>query len=90
MFQNLTADLKFAVRAMRRAPLFTAIAVASLALGLGANTVIFSLLDQILLRPVAVRNPQELVMLDAPGPNMGRTYSEHAFPFAITTKSSAA
>ena len=74
MIQNIISDLKYAVRAMRRAPLFTAIAVASLALGLGANTAIFSLLDQILLRPVAVQDPQDWSMLDSPGTNMGRIY----------------
>lgn len=81
MFQNLLSDTKYAIRAMRRAPLFTFIAVASLALGLGANTAIFSLLDQILLRPVAVRSPQELVLLDAPGTKMGRVYGEYVFPY---------
>jgi len=80
MIQNLASDTRYAFRAMRRAPLFTFIAVASLALGLGANTAIFSLFDQILLRPAAVRNPHELVMLDSPGSRMGRSYGPHTFP----------
>ncbi len=83
MLQTLTTELKFAIRALRRSSLFTVIAVASLALGLGANTAIFSLLDQVLLRPAAVRNPGALVMLDSPGPNMGRVYGASTFAFPM-------
>ena len=59
------------MRLLRRSPLFTCAVTASLALGLGANTVIFNLLDQILLRPLPVKDPGQLVLLDAPGPNSG-------------------
>jgi predicted permease len=64
-------DLALAFRALRRSPLFTAAAVVSLALGIGANTAIFSLLDQVVLRSLPVRDPQSLVLLhtryNAPG-----------------------
>jgi predicted permease len=60
-----------AIRALLRTPLVTSIAIGSLALGIGANTAIFSLFDQMLLRPLPVPNPGELVNLGAPGPKPG-------------------
>jgi predicted permease len=54
-------DLRYALRAMRRAPGFTAVAIVSLALGIGANTAIFSLINTLMFRPLPVRNPSELV-----------------------------
>jgi predicted permease len=64
-------DLRFALRALSRSPVFAAVAVASLALGIGANTSIFSLLDQVFLRPLPVRHPEQLVVFhrdyQAPG-----------------------
>ncbi len=65
------SDLRHTLRALQKSPLFTTVAIASLALGLGANTAIFTLLDQVLLRPLPVKNPRELVLIEAPGPNRG-------------------
>ena len=56
-------DIRFSVRVLSKAPLFTAVVVLTLALGIGANTAIFSLIDAILLRSLPVRNPQELVQV---------------------------
>ncbi len=64
----LNQDLRYAVRMLRRFPVFTAAAVGSLALGIGANTAIFTLTEAIVLRWLPVRNPQELVVL-ARNPN---------------------
>jgi predicted permease len=56
-------DLLFSLRTLRRSPLFSTVAVLSLALGIGANTAIFSLLDQVTLRSLPVNDPQRLVVL---------------------------
>jgi len=59
--ESLTQDLRFGVRTMRRSPGFTAVAVLSLGLGIGANTAIFTLINDILLKSLPVRDPQRLV-----------------------------
>ena len=56
-------DTRFAVRTLRRTPVFTAVAVISLALGIGANTAIFSVINVLMLRLLPVRNPEQLVEL---------------------------
>jgi predicted permease len=65
------ADLRLALRGLRRNPLFATIAILSLSLGIGANTAIFTLLDQVVLRKLPVRAPDELVMLYQEASNMG-------------------
>jgi predicted permease len=67
----LMQDLRYALRQLRRSPGFTAVAVVSLAFGIGANAAIFSLLEQILLRPIPVHAPDRLVNLSSPGPASG-------------------
>ena len=64
-------NLKLALRTLFATPFVTAVAVLSLALGIGANAAIFSLFDQMLLRPLPVREADRLVNLSAPGPKPG-------------------
>src|SRR5215208_4607767 len=65
------ANLKLAVRRLLKTPLVTAVAILSLALGIGANAAIYSLFNQVLLQPLPVPHPEELVNLSAPGPKPG-------------------
>src|SRR5260370_27229344 len=59
--ERLFQDLRYGWRAMLRSPGFTTVAVLSLALGIGANTAIFTALDAVLWRPLPIREPQQLV-----------------------------
>ncbi len=65
--------LRHAFRTLRKSPFVTAVAVLSLALGIGANAAIFSLFDQLMLRGLPVAEPERLVNLSAPGPKPGST-----------------
>ncbi len=60
---NIWNDLRHSIRSLRAAPAFTAIAILTLALGIGANTAIFSLVNSILLRPLPVKDPAQIVIL---------------------------
>jgi hypothetical protein len=64
-------SIRLAFRTLFQTPFVTSIAVLSLALGIGANAAIFSLFDQVLLRPLPVKEPARLVNLSATGPNPG-------------------
>jgi predicted permease len=64
MEDEMFQDLRFGLRMMRTHKVFTAVAALSLALGIGANTAIFSLLDALLLKTLPVKNPEQLVFID--------------------------
>jgi predicted permease len=79
---SVLSDARLAIRGLKRNPLFATVAILSLALGIGANTAIFTLIDQILLRKLPVERPQELVMLYQQGANMGSNMGArmHSYP----------
>jgi predicted permease len=60
-------DARHGLRALRRTPVFTAVAILTFAIGIGSNTVIFSIVNGVLLRPLAYPRPAQLMYLDAPG-----------------------
>ncbi len=77
---HLLQDLKFALRTFAKAPLFVAVAVLSLVFGIGANTAIFSLTDQVLMRMLPVKHPEQLVLFSA----IGRHYGNNMGPNRIS------
>lgn len=79
MLQGIKQDIRYALRGFAKFPLFTLVAVLSVALGIGANAAIFSLMDQMLLRPLPVKAPERLVLLDLPGGRIGATFNDYAF-----------
>jgi putative ABC transport system permease protein len=76
----MLTDLKYALRMLIKAPVFAVIAILTLALGIGANSAIFSVIDTVLLRPLPFKNPDEIVMLwgryaNDSGPVRGNVHS---------------
>jgi len=64
-------DFQYSFRTLRKSPVFLAVAVVSLALGIGANTAIFTLINQLILQPLPVKDPEQLVMLAGRGRHYG-------------------
>src|ERR1700685_1929908 len=79
----ISNDIAYTLRGFRRTPLFTAVAVISLAFGIGANTAIFSLLDQVLLRRLPVKNPDQLVLLTTRGSHYGNNSGQNSLSYPM-------
>ena len=80
MFEHLRADIRYAVRGLRRSPLFTVVAVASFAIGIGFNTALFTIVDTVLFRPLPVERPDRLVDVFTTSGNDGSPYSTSSYP----------
>src|SRR5947208_2794840 len=65
---RMLQDIRYALRNLRRTPLFTIVALFSLALGIGANSAVFTIADQVLLRLIPVKYARQLVYFTSPGP----------------------
>jgi predicted permease len=76
-------DLGHTLRLLSRSPAFTAVAVLSLALGIGANTAIFTLLDQAVLRRLPVKDPSQLQMIWTTGPSLGNNQGSRASSYPM-------
>ena len=79
--RTLRQDLGFAVRTLVKTPVFTAVAILSLALGIGVNTALFSFMDRLLIRSLPVHDPALLTLLESPGPTAGYVMNAQAFSY---------
>jgi len=81
--QKLIQDSLYALRGLRKAPVFSTVAVLSLALGIGANTAIFTLVDQLILRLLPVQDPEHIVLLRARGRHYGSNNGMNALSYPM-------
>src|SRR5437868_4913723 len=81
--RHLTRDLRYAFRGLARSPLFTGVALLSIALGIGANTAIFTLVDEVLLRRLPVTSPDQLVLFSGPRNHYGSNSGGNMLSFPM-------
>src|SRR5438552_9208906 len=80
---HLLRDVRYAFRGLARDPLFTLVAVVSIALGIGANTAIFTLVDEVLLRSLPVKNPEQLVLFNGARNHVGNNSGGNMLSFPM-------
>ena len=83
LLDRLVQDIRYAIRTLSRSPGFCLVVVTTLALGIGANTAVFSLLDQIVLRLLAVKEPERLVMITERGNFYGDSYGPNTISWPM-------
>jgi predicted permease len=81
--EQIAQDLRYGFRSLRKSPLFTVVAVLTLALGIGANTAIFSLMDQVLLELLPVAHPEQLVLVAERGIRFGNSWGDNDISYPM-------